>query len=167
MAEADPRAVAVTPPIPSPSPPDPGPEEGSGAHPVTKATLLKANRFTRVLMLLVTAGVGAPTGLGAGWYAVRSMRAEAQDSAKQVFDAGEERIDRMERVVEQHLASDAAYKIRQEDQAYRASLEVRELQKVVLTGRSSPILNEPPLPPPVPIPPLPSPFPKLRKDAGP
>lgn len=128
-------------------------------QPVTNGAMLTANRFTRVLMLVFGSVLGAGGGLGGGWVAMHSVRSEAQEAAKAAIDAGmqgtEGRLTRLEQAFEQHLANEAAYRIRAEDAAYRASIEARELQKVVLTGRSSPVLNEPP------------PAPSTHRDGGP
>lgn len=131
------------------------PRHDTREMPVTVGLMRKSNRWTRVLMVVVGSLMGGGGGLGGGWMALHSLRAEAQEAAKAVIDAGMEqsnaRLTRLEKIVEQHLDSDAAYKIRQEDRDYRAAIETRELQKVVLTGHSSPILNEPPPAPPVPV----------------
>ncbi len=146
---------AAPPPQPSPQVPrddeldayDP-PRHDTKEMPVTVGLMRKSNRWTRVLMVAVGSVMGAGGGLGGGWMALHSLRAEAQEAAKAVIDAGMEqsnsRLTRLEKIVEQNQAADAAYKIRQDDSTYRQAVEMRELQKVVLTGHSSPILNEPP-----------------------
>ena len=123
-----------------------GPTTITGVHRALEQSLvnkLKGEKVFTVVVALLAVVVSLGTIFGGYRVFVGEARGQAKDEIAPVKDE----VKKLQAVVEQHLASDAAYKIRQEDAAYRGAIEVRELQKVVLTGRSSPLLNEAPTPP--------------------
>ena len=143
---------SVPPPIESPQVPrddeggpDPFARHDTKEMPVTKGAMLNANRFTRILMLGISLCVGAPTGLGAGWYAVRSMRAEAQEAAKIITDAGTEKV----RAMEQRVVLLEQAQVQQRQDTHETQADIREPYGVVQTGRTSARLEAPPITPAV------------------
>ncbi len=143
--------MTVPGPLPSPQVPRDDIDENdpttiTGVHRALNETLsqkMRGEKIFNLVVALIALVISLGTLIGGYTHIINEARAQA-DAGVQPVD---QKLTRLEQVVEQHLASDAAYKIRQEDQAYRAAIEMRELQKVVLTGRSSPLLNEPPPPP--------------------
>lgn len=100
---------------------------------------------------MATAIIAVLLSLGTVLGGYRLLLNDAKAQTREQVDAGLEmdrkRLSLLEETVKQHLAEANAKTIRDDDDRYRVQIEIRELQKVVLTKQASPILNEPPRPP--------------------
>lgn len=130
----------------SPQPKVEVPDTPSGVYRLISHDTKQAKVFT-----MATAIIAVLLSLGSVLGGYRLMLGDARAQTREQVDAGLEvdrkRLELVENSLQQHLAESKAQEIRDDDDRYRTALEIRELQKVVLTQKASPILNEPPRPP--------------------
>lgn len=131
---------------PSPMPKNEVPDSPSGVFRLISHETQQAKTFT-----MATAIVAVLLSVGSVLGGYRLLLNDAKAQTKEQVDAGLEVVDKrltlLENAFSQHLSEAKSKDIRDDDDRYRQQVEVRELQKVILNGRASPILNEPPRPP--------------------
>lgn len=143
----------VPPPKESPRPIDDMPDTPSGVYRVFSKEMagFKSGRTNQVIAGGVSA-LALLISLGGVIGGYSKFMGDAKAQTKEQVDAGlelhDKRISMLEESTKQDRTANAAFQVRQEDATYRTGIELRELQKVFLTGRPSDVLNVPPPKPP-------------------
>lgn len=138
------------PPVESPKPKDELPDTPSGVYRLVSSMVHDDTQQNKIFTI-VAAIIAFVLSLGSVVGGYRLFLNDARAQTKEQVDAGlvqdRQRLDLLESTVKQHLASSSAKDIRDDEDRYRTQVELRELQKVILTREPSKILNEPPRPP--------------------
>ncbi len=147
MNPEDPKNFDVFAEVPESVRGDADPTTPTGRYRALKREFRLEKIFTALLALIALL-----VSLGGIFGGYRVFIGDARAQTKEQLDAGLnpvlQRVSGMEKVLERHLDDDAQKTRLQAESNYRAAIEIRELQKVILSGQPSDVLNKPPPKPP-------------------